>query len=431
MRWTAFLLLLAATSGAAQDTISLSTLQREAVSRDPRGRQVELLEQRTQLRLRNLAVERLPQFGASSEASHQSEVPAIPVNIPGSVVPIPPKDRIEIAALADWSVYDGGSLRLRREMEGTLLLAARADLEAQLYPLRTEVTEAYFSALLLQERIAEMTALIGDLGARLIEVRTQFAEGAALPGDTAAIVAEMLIADAQRQELEAGMSAALAALELLSGRDLDGATLQIPDLRAEVESLRVPAVGDPIERLREHPQYAVFAAQRNRLELEAELISVRSRPQASAFARLAFGRPGYEQFTDDLHEYWIGGIRVSWTPWRWGSDRRERETLLVERQIVETQELAFSDRLAREVRAPLERIDRLPATIQADDRIIALREQLVRQARVQFDERAITAAVYVDAVTKLQQARTSKLIHMVELAQAQAAYLTILGVTLP
>ena len=31
---------------------------------------------------------------------------------------------------------------------------------------------------------------------------------------------------------------------------------------------------------------------------------------------------GFEQFTDQPHEYWIAGVRIAWQPWSWGTIRR-------------------------------------------------------------------------------------------------------------
>ncbi|HEX6913440.1 MAG TPA: TolC family protein, partial [Longimicrobium sp.] len=154
----------------------------------------------------------------------------------------------------------------------------------------------------------------------------------------------------------------------------------------------------------------------------------RAQPQVSAFGQLAYGRPGLAQFREDLHEYWIGGVRVRWQPWDWGAAGRDREVLQVQRQIVDTEEAAFTARLGREVADELAALPRLREALAADDRIVALRGQVERQARAQLEERAITAAAYVDARTDLQEARVTRQRHRVELARAQARYLTTLGV---
>lgn len=416
----ALLLALARVDAAAQDTLRLGALQEAAVRRDPRAAQALMQARATELRLRNIDAERLPRLELRGEATRQSEVASIPISLPGGATPPePPKSRYEAALEAQYTLYDGGVRGERRGVERARLQASQAQLAAQLHPLRMEVTESFFAAFLLQERMAEIGTLVEDLEARLDLVRAQVRGGTALPGDTAALRAELLGAAQQRAELAADRRAALAVLAQLTGRDVgEGAVLALPELgeAAGTEG----AAGS-------HPQYAVFVAERERLAREEGLLRARTRPQASAFGQLAYGRPGPAQFREDLHEWWMGGVRVRWQPWDWGAAGRDRDVLRVQRQIVDTEEAAFTDRLRREVQDELQQMDRLRDALATDDRVVALREQVERQARAQLEERVITPAVYVDARTDLQEARLARQRHRVELARATARYLTTLG----
>ncbi|HEX8431057.1 MAG TPA: hypothetical protein VF625_07205, partial [Longimicrobium sp.] len=102
-----FLLTLAAAPAITQDTLRLPALHDAAVRRDPRARQAVLQARATELRLRNLAVGRLPQLTARGEGIHQSEVAAIPIAIPGVEVPRPPSDRVEGSLDVQWTLLDG------------------------------------------------------------------------------------------------------------------------------------------------------------------------------------------------------------------------------------------------------------------------------------------------------------------------------------
>lgn len=404
------------------DTLRLAALHAAALQRDPRAAQALMQARATELRLRNLDAERLPQLELRGEATRQSEVATIPIALPGVEAPEPPRSRFEAALEAQVTLYDGGVRGERRNVERAQLQASRAQLAAQLHPLRTEVTEAFFAAFLLQERAAEVGTLAEDLEARLALVRAQVRNGAALPGDTAILRAELLGAGQQRAELAADRRAALAVLAQLTGRAAgEGDVLVLPDLDGRMAADGAPGA---------HPQYAVFAAERERLAREASLVRARTLPQVAAFGTLAYGRPGLAQFREDLHEYWMGGVRVRWRPWDWGTADRERGILQVQRQIVDTEEAAFTDRLRREVQDDLQAAERLRGALAADDRIVALREQVERQARAQLDEHAIPAAAYVDVRTDLQEARLARRRHRAELARAQARYLTTLGLEL-
>jgi outer membrane protein TolC len=406
----------------AADTVRLAELHRRAIERDPRGRQLELHREAAELRLRNLEAARLPQFRLRVEASRQSDVARLPLRLPGVTIADPPRSRYESALQTDWLVYDGGALSGRAAVERAELLAAEAELAATLHPLRTEVSESYFATALYQERLREADALRVDLGVRLDEARAQVRAGWALPGDTAALLAELLRVDQQRGELVAGFRAAAAVLGSLSGVDVGAATtLLVPDLSAAYDAARSrPAHAG-------HPQHAVFEARRERLARQAEAAEARLRPQLSVFGYLAYGRPGQRMFTDELHAYWLGGARLQWAPWDWRTTERERAVVQLQRAVLATEAAAFEEQLARQAHRPEETVERLRAALALDARIVALREQVERQARAQLDERAITPAAYVAARLELQDARASLLRHRIELARAQAEYLTLFG----
>jgi outer membrane protein TolC len=119
---------------------------------------------------------------------------------------------------------------------------------------------------------------------------------------------------------------------------------------------------------------------------------------------------------------------MQWTPLDWGHAARDRESLALEREVVNAEAQAFADALRREATTDLATIDRLQRTIATDDEIVALREQIVRETTARFREGEVTAAQYVDRQTDLLTARITRAQHRVELAQARANYLTTLGV---
>lgn len=416
----------------AQDTLRLGALQQAAVSRDPRAEQAALQARASELRLANLHAERLPALTGRAQATRQSEVASIPISLPGGATPpVPPKGQFEARVEVEQLLYDGGVLDRRRSSERAQLGIEQAQVAAALHPLREEVTEAFFAAYLLQERAAEISTLLQDLEARLAMTRAQYRAGTALAGDTAVILATALRAMEDRAEVESGRRAAVARLSLLTGGSIsERDVLALPRLASAVERLRA-SPGDTAAMPASRPEYAVFAARRERLARDAAVISARTRPQVSAFAQLAYGRPGFAQFERDLHDYWIAGVRARWAPFNWGTSDRERGLLGVQRQIVDTEEAAFTARLRREVQDELAEMDRLAAALATDERIIALREQVERQARAQAEERAITAAAYVDIRTDLQDARLARRRHAAELERARARYLTTLGIDLP
>jgi outer membrane protein TolC len=420
---------LAATQGLAQgsadDTLRLGALQTQAITADPRTRQLQLQAAATDLRLRNLSVERLPTFNGFGQLQYQSAVTSIAVPIPGIQIPTPPHYTYDAHVDVRQSVLDF-SRRPRTALERAQLLEAQSQIRVALFPLRQEVNDAFFSALVLQERQAQVDAAIADLTARLAETTTRFRQGAALPSDTALIAATILQRQEESLQLRNDRAAAVARLAEITKRQIpDTAALALPDLGPVVQ-----ATSRALDE-RRRPEYAQYEATRARLAAQSAVQGAQERPRLSMYGRVGYALPGLDVLNTSAQSYWIAGAQVQWSPFTWGSVRREREALDLQRDIAAASEAAFTNSLSRAGLPLIATMARLDSTLILDDRIVALREQIEREAAIRLREAAITASEFVDRSSELTAARLLRTQHRVELAQARANYLTLIGVDVP
>lgn len=420
-------LMAAASPIAAQDSLHLGALHRAATDADPRLRQLELQQSQSELRLRNLAAERLPAFLLEGVAQYQSDIVTVPLRSPSGQPLLEPEHEIFDARLnVQQSIFDP-SLAPRRAMEHAQLAEAQARVRTSLFALRQEVNDAFFAAALLQERAAAIASTITDLERRLGEAAIRVREGAALPSDTAALRAALLQRRQESLEIRANRGAALARLAVLRGTPIaDNAPLVLPVLADAVVLIR-----DSLAALRTRPEYEQFARSRDRLTRQESVVTASTQPRLSAFGRAGYGRPGLNMLGNEFDTYWLAGVQVQWAPWTWGRTRREREALAVQRRLVATEEAAFGEALRRGIQVDLAAIDRFDSTLAIDREIVALREQIERETQVRFGEGVVTAAEYVDRSTDVLDARVAYAVHRVEQAQARARLLTTLGLEIP
>lgn len=409
---------------ATPDSVTLGALQAQAVQRDPRGRQLELLASQSALRERSIAAGYLPTLGVSAQGQYQSQVATLPFSLPGGVgAPVPPHATYDTHVEAREALFDP-SLGRRQEVERAQLAQSQAQVQSSLHALRQAVNDAFFAALQLQAQGAELETGLTDLEAQLRVVAARVRQGAALPGDSAILAAELLRRRQALAELAANRDAALQVLSDLTGRSIEAARLLIlPDLGEEVARVR-----ETSGTTRARPEYEQFARSRDLLAAQRAAANARDLPRVAAFGRAGYGRPGLNPFARDFTSYWLGGVLVEWTPWNWGTTAREREVLALQQQVVSTEEAAFRESLDRATVRDLATIDRLGRALGEDDAIIALREQVLHETALRFREGVVTSAEYVDRQTDLLAARLARASHRVELAQARARYLTTLGV---
>lgn len=405
------------------ESLSLGALQADAVARDPRARERDILATQSALRQRSIAAGRLPTLGVNAQGQYQSDVMTLPFTLPGGVgIPTPPHTTYDAHLDARESLFDP-TLGGRRAVEQAQLAQSEAQLQTSLYTLRQNVNDAFFTALAMQAQGAETETALLDLEAQLRMVAARVRQGAALPGDSAILVAELLRRRQTVAELAANRDAALEVLGALTGREIDSTdALALPDLAPAVARARASSGG------KGRPEYEQFERSRALLAAQRSSAAARDLPRVSAFGRAGYGRPGLNPLAQDFNSYWLAGVLVEWTPWNWGTTGRDREVLALQQQAVASEEAAFREGIDRAVVHDLATIDRLERALGEDDAIIALREQVLHETQLRFGEGVVTSAEYVDRQTDLLAARLARASHRVELAQARAHYLTTIGV---
>jgi len=417
------LLVLAGAAARAQEEVELDTARQQARAADPRLRQLDLEAEQSALRLRNIEVARRPSLSIEGQAQYQSDVPKFPFRPPDSSVPLLVlKDTVDAHLAVEQPILDP-TTKAKAAAERARLAEAQARIRTTLYTLGYEVDDAFFAAALLQERETQVALAVTDLEARLGEARLRVEEGNALPSEAESIEATLLQRRQDVIKLRADRRAALARLSELIGRPLKAEDrLALPDAAARVTEARAN-----LDAIRARPEFAQFARLREQLEAQKRLVSTQDDVRLSAYGRAGVGRPGLDFLSHDVNPYWLAGVRVQWSPIRWGVPAREREALSLQQQAVQADEDAFARLLRRTVQQDLATLDQLDEAAPLDDRIVALRESIERETSARLAERVVTAAEYVDKQTDVLEARLLRATRRVERAQAQARFLTVLG----
>lgn len=416
-------LLLSVAAGTAGAQHTLAELHDAALRHDPRTRQVALLREQSALRRRSLEAERLPAVLLDAQAQHQSDVTTIPVTLPGGArPPAPPHDTWDARASVRQRILDP-SLRARLAAEAAQLADAEARVRTTLHGLRQQVNEAFFTALRLQAQRGEVAGAILDLEAQLQLARERVRLGTALPSEANALEAELLRRRQALEAIDASREAALVVLGQLTGRTLSATdSLQAPNLLA---AATVARAATPASDGR--PEHEQFERSRELLRAQERAIAAREQPRVTAFGRAGYGRPGLDMMSGDPDAYWLAGVMVEWAPWSWGTNARDRNALRLQREIVDAEEAAFRAAVVRAAARDVAALDRLQRTLATDETIIALRERILEESRVRYQEGVMTAAEYVDRQTDLLNARLDRATHRAELAEAAARLLTLLG----
>lgn len=403
----------------APDTLTLGEAYRQAEAHHPLRAQVGLREEIADQRLHNLQTRYYPSVTLGGQATYYSDVPEIPLAAPGAAFPELEKDQYKLALTINQVVYDGGMVAAQQALE-----RARSDLDQQqvdveTYSVRAQVGDAFLRVLLLDAQLESLATLHEDIAAKRAQAQALVNRGVALPGNVDVLTAERLKVEQQMAEAAAYRRAARNVLAELLGRPLaDDDVLALPDF--DFPEARIDAS--------QRPEFRAFALQRTLLDVQQTLAARQNRPTVAAFAETAYGRPAALNFFEtDFKPFYTLGLRMNWKAWDWRASRREREVLALQQEMVDAQEAAFARGLRIAAEQHRADIERLRAVLETDAEIIALRQRVEAQAASRFANGVITATDYLAERNAVHQAELARLLHRIQLAQAQVRYLNILG----
>jgi outer membrane protein TolC len=149
----------------AQDTSRLSLQQAYQLAQQhyPMIRQKDLVRQTAVLNIENISKGFLPQLNISGQATYQSAVTSVPVDIPNLKIEAPAKDQYKVQAELSQLVYDGGNTSAQKNMQRVNALVEEQKAEVELYKVKERINQLYLGILLVDEpgRAGEERCAVG------------------------------------------------------------------------------------------------------------------------------------------------------------------------------------------------------------------------------------------------------------------------------
>lgn len=402
----------------AQDTITLAQCQKAALANYPLARQKGLYNQTDELAISNLKANRwLPQMSVNGQASWQSEVTKLPIEVPGVQVPELSKDQYKISLDAGYTLYDGGVNRLERELQKTNTALEVQGIEVELNRVKSQVNLYFLNALLTEENSKLMAMQQTHLKNQIDKLSANVTYGTAAQTTVDALQAEYLQLEQKLSEFKALHNGFKDMLAILTGLSIDeNTTLRIGEEEISIQNL-------PDQR----PEKKLYGLQRSQLAVQQGLVSSRIQPRVSAFAQTGAGRPALNLLNNDFRSFFLGGVRLSWILSNGYNLKRERTILSLREQMVNNQEATFEKNLSLELRQQQSEIERYQYLLEQDTQIVALRSKLRQRAASQLENGAIAARNYISELNAENQARLNLNAHRVQWQMAKLQYLTLTG----
>ena len=348
----------------------------------------------------------MPQVGVNGTATYQSDVTAIPVNLPDIDIPAIGKDQYDVNVTISQQLYDGGAVSSAKRMAEAQGDVSREKVSVAMYDVNRRVDELFFGILVLDEQIAQVRVLKDDLALSLASVEAMVRGGVANQTDIDAVKVEQVKACQKETSLLTQRKTYLCMLETFAGVDFgDSVTFVKPSPDYDVTAAN------------RRPELALYAAQDRLLDVRRDALDTGLRPRVGVFARGGYGNPGLDMFNDGFDAYYKVGLTLTWNFGSLYTRSGDRRKLDVERRTVQSERDAFlfNTRLQTELQGGV--IDNLKEQIRQDDEIITLRRRIRNKAEVRVANGTETVNEMLRDINAVSEAQLCKRLHEVQLLQ--------------
>lgn len=400
---------------ASAQSLTLAHCYTLARDNYPVVKQLALIEKTRDYTVSNAAKGTLPQLSVGGQATYQSAVTSLPLEIPGMKVPTVSKDQYKIFGEVSQSLTDGPIVSQQKELARANAATQSRQVEVELYKLRERIHQLFFGLLLLDAQIQQTELLKNDIRVGLNKTQAAMANGTALKSNADILNAELLRVDQRSIELHANRQGYGDMLALLIGQPVDESTV--------LETPPAPDLSPEISR----PELALFEVQQQGFDVQSRLLSTRINPRLSVFAQGGYGRPALNMLSNTFDFYALGGVRVNWNLGAFYTLKNDRELLAINRNIVDIQRETFLLNTQISLKQQSRELGKYQALIDTDTRMIALREQVKTTANTQLEFGTLTVNDYLTYLNAEDQARQNLLVHQIQLLMAQYGYAYLNG----
>ena len=392
---------------------SLSDCQEAAARNYPLIRKYDLIRQTTTYTVANLNKGWLPQVSALAQATWQNRVAQLPDALGGMMTSMGyapeglKKDQYKVGIDVSQTIWDGGRIRNRKQMENRLGDVQTAEENVTMYAVRGRVNELFFSVLATDERMKATDDLLTLLAANEQKLSAMLRNGVATQSDVDAVKAERMKTMQQQTELKGVRRATLQMLSLFCGY--------------EVQMLSKPPVAEVAQTV-ERPELQLIDRRIQWTEAAEHALKADLMPRLSVFVRGYYGYPSYNMFDDIMTHRWrlngLIGARLTWNIASLYTHKNEQRKLESQRRMAENSREVFLFNNSIEQVRQRQLMETYRQLMADDEEIIRLRGAVRTAAESKLDHGIIDVNQLIQELTRENDARNRRSAHEMEMLKA-------------
>ena len=413
--WTLLLMIILGPSLKAQDSLTLENCYVLSRQNYPLLKQQRLLETIKDYTIENLSKGYLPNLSINGQASYQSEVTELPFKLPNLSVPSLNKDQYKLYMDAYQPILDGKMVKRQQNLVNANTQVEIEKVEVELYKLKERIDQIFFGILLMDAQKLQTQNLIKDLQNTLKKTNAAIVNGTALPSSASLINAEILKIKQRDIELNANRSAFINVLSLLTKTALNESSVFVkPEYIASND-------------VSGRPELRLYQAQKSSFLAQDQLISAKNSLKLGLFGQAGYGRPAFNFFNNQFDFYYIGGLKLTMNLSSLYTKKAEHAILITNQNSIDIQQESFELNNSLILTQQEVEINKYKELILTDKEIIDLRTKVIAVAESQLNNGTLSTTDYITNLNALDQAKQNKVLHTIQLLQAQINQQTTKG----
>lgn len=396
----------------AQQALTIEQCYELARQNYPLIHQKDLVAKSKEFSVANARTGFLPQVSIAGQATYQSEVTRVPLEVPGFKVDALSKDQYKIYAELNQSIYDGGTVKRQTALQETNALVEDQKVEVELYRIKERINQIYFGTLLIDEQKVQAELIKKDLTSSLAKMESAIRNGTAFKTNADILQAESLKTDQRIIELNATKRSYLDMLGLFIHQEIaENVVLQKPTTVAVSTDANLA-----------RPELTLYRYQSELITAQQQLTNTKVLPRVSLFVQGGYGKPGLNMLLNKFDTYYIGGLRLNWNLGGFYNTKRDKQLLDVNLQSINYQKEAFLFNTNLTLKQQNNDITKLNELIAVDEKLIELRTRIKNTAKAQLENGVITANDYLRELNAEDQAKQNLALHQTQLVMTQYNY---------
>lgn len=398
----------------AQQSITLEQCYQLVIENYPLAKQTQLLDAQNKLDKEVVSTSKLPQLSLDAQATYQSDVIEIP--IPNAGIEPLNKDQYRATLSVNQLIYNGGATDATLDLKSAQLKTKQKQVEVSLYQLKQQINQLYFSILLVQESELLLNAKKEQLEVKLKEVQSGIKYGVILPSSDKVLEAELLKLSQQFKELVSNKASLIATLSSLISKPLNDSVV-----------FQNPLVETDLQTELARPELELFQLKKEEITTSENVLSKQNAPKLLGFASGGYGNPGLNMLDNSFQPFYTVGVKLNWNVFDWNSNKKQRESLAINKDIVENETEIFKLYTNIQLNQQQKEIDKIEEFIASDLEIINLRKEVLKSTDSQLKNGVITSSAYITEFTNLYEDENTLVKHKIQLQLAKANYNVIKG----